>query len=84
MRKQHIFIMSRIEDLDKRMRLAQATNEALSEKSGVCLGTIQKARNGEPILSTLASFVEEALDKYQYKYTKRGRKPYGAGHEQRQ
>lgn len=60
--------------LDKLMRAKQATNEALAERSGVSVRTINYIRLGKPVQPKFIEYIKDTLEKYEFKYKKTGPK----------
>lgn len=60
--------------LDTAMRDRQATNAALAARAGVSERVVFKARAGHDIKPELYICLWLALDKYEYKYDRRGRR----------
>lgn len=65
-----------IPGLRERMNEKQATVMALAEKSGVCNMVVQKAASGQRIKADLADFVEQALEKYNFSRSAKGKKAF--------
>ena len=66
-----------IPHLRERMAAKQASAQSMADRAGVNRGTVHKARHGGALRAEFASWIEEALERFEYKYIPRGRR-YGA------
>lgn len=66
-----------IPSLAERMKQKQATSNNLAARAGVSPSTVFAARHGKPVMTCTADWIEEALERFEYKYLPRGRW-YGA------
>lgn len=71
-----------VPQLMERMAAKRATDKDLAKRAGVHPTTVQKARRGYPVRSSLADCIEEALSRFSFgyprKYQKHGRPLYAA------
>jgi transcriptional regulator with XRE-family HTH domain len=75
-----------IPNLAERMKQKQATSNKLAERAGVSRGTVHSARHGGALRAQFADWIEEALERFEYKYIPRGRRhgaPFrGSAHDE--